>query len=127
MTEPPNYNIVIKTSWNNEFVPDDLFRNKIFAFLAFRNSHQFSVNLKLIQFSSKVCYYKMVALSAYEMLSFPSVKPLPSLYKDQSTITVSLPPNKHFNLTITAYNGYGNTITTVDISKSVLKKTLLHI
>ncbi|KAL5488609.1 hypothetical protein EMCRGX_G017579 [Ephydatia muelleri] len=78
-------------------------------------SDNVTVNISL-PFSSKVCYYKMVALSAYEMLSFPSVKPLPSLYKDQSTITVSLPPNKHFNLTITAYNGYGNTSTTVAIS-----------
>ena len=66
----------------------------------------------------------MVAISSYEMFSFPPVKPLPSLYKDQSTITVSLPPNKHFNLTITAYNGYGNTSTTVVISKCVLKKTM---
>ncbi|KAL5488584.1 hypothetical protein EMCRGX_G017551 [Ephydatia muelleri] len=69
-----------------------------------------------VNISVPVCYYKMVALSAYEMLPFPSVKPLPSLYKDQPTITVSLPPNKHFNLTITAYNGYGNTSTTVVIS-----------
>eukprot|EP00731_Ephydatia_muelleri_P019271 Em0012g96a len=69
-----------------------------------------------VNISVPVCYYKMVALSAYEMLSFPSVKPLPSLYKDQPTITASLPPNKHFNLTITAYNGYGNTSTTVVIS-----------
>ena len=62
----------------------------------------------------------------YEMLSFSSVKPFPSLYKDQANITVSLPPNKHFNLTITAYNGYGNTSTTVVISQSILKTTLLR-
>ncbi|KAL5488546.1 hypothetical protein EMCRGX_G017500 [Ephydatia muelleri] len=78
-------------------------------------SDNVTVNIS-VPFYSKVCFYKMVALSAYEMLSFPSMKPLPSLYKDQSTITVSLPPNKHFNLTITAYNGYGNTSTTVVIT-----------
>eukprot|EP00731_Ephydatia_muelleri_P019265 Em0012g90a len=78
-------------------------------------SDNVTVNITL-PFSSKVCYYKMVALYADDMLSFSSVTPLPSLYKDQPTITVSLPPNKHFNLTITAYNGYGNTSTTVVIS-----------
>ena len=111
---------MIKTQWNNEFVPDDLY-TCIFSLLKFTSVLVLILNLYLYhQFSSKVCYYKMVALSAYEMLSFPFVKPLPSLYKDQATITVSLPPNKHFNLTITAYNGYGNTSTTVAISRYFL-------
>ena len=56
------------------------------------------------------------------MFTIPSLQPFPSLYKNQSTITVSLPPNKHFNLTITAYIVYGNTSTTVVISKSILEK-----
>ena len=56
------------------------------------------------------------------MFTILPLQPFPSLYKDQSTITVSLPPKKDFNLTITAYNGYGNTSTTVVISKSILEK-----
>ncbi|KAL5488543.1 hypothetical protein EMCRGX_G017497 [Ephydatia muelleri] len=90
-------------------------RNNVNITLFSSPSDNVSVNISL-PLSSNVCYYKMVALSASEILTFPSVKPLPSLYKVHSTITVSLPPNKHFNLTITAYNGYGNTSTTVVIS-----------
>eukprot|EP00731_Ephydatia_muelleri_P019289 Em0012g114a len=63
-----------------------------------------------------MCSYKMVLVAGRDVFTIPPLKPFPSLYKDQSTITVSLPPNKHFNLTITAYNGYGNTSTTVVIS-----------
>eukprot|EP00731_Ephydatia_muelleri_P019307 Em0012g132a len=58
----------------------------------------------------------MVLAAGHDVFTIPPLQPFPSLYKDQSTITVSLPPNKHFNLTITAYNGYGNTSTTVVIS-----------
>ena len=57
------------------------------------------------------------------MFTILPLQPFPSLYKDQSTITVSLSPSKHFNLTITAYNDYENTSTTVVISKSILEKT----
>ena len=69
----------------------------------------------------------MVIVSKQDVFTIPPLQSFPSLYKDQYTITVSLPPNKHFNLTITAYNGYGNISTTVAISKSILEKTLLHI
>ncbi|KAL5488625.1 hypothetical protein EMCRGX_G017598 [Ephydatia muelleri] len=58
----------------------------------------------------------MVLVAGHDVFTTPPLQPFPSLYKDQSTITVSLPPNKHFNLTITAYKGYGNTSTTVVIS-----------
>ena len=74
------------------------------------------------QVSPKVCSYKMVAISGYDVLSFPPVKPLPPSYGDTSSITVSIPPNKHFNLTITEYNGYGNTSTTVVISEPILNR-----
>ena len=73
-----------------------------------------------------MCSYTMVAASGFEVLSFSHVKLHSLSHEDQSTITVSLPPNKHFNLTITAYNGYGNTSTTVVISKSILEKTLWY-
>eukprot|EP00731_Ephydatia_muelleri_P019235 Em0012g60a len=63
-----------------------------------------------------MCSYTMVAKSGFEVLSFSHVKFHSLSHEDQSTITVFLPPNKHFNLTITAYNGYGNTSTTVVIS-----------
>ena len=95
--------------------PISISHDQVHTSLVYSPSDNVTVNFS-VPLSSKVCYYKMVALSAYEILLFPSVKPLPSLYKDQSTITVSLPPNKHFNFTITAYNGYGNTSTTVVIS-----------
>ena len=74
-----------------------------------------------------MCSYTMVAASGFEVLSFSQVKFHSLSHEDQSTITVSLPPNKHFNLTITAYNAYGNTSSTVVMSKSVLEKTLLYI
>eukprot|EP00731_Ephydatia_muelleri_P019305 Em0012g130a len=64
-----------------------------------------------------MCSYKLVLVAGHDIFTIPPLQPFPSLYKDQSTITISLPaPNKHFNLTITAYNGYGNTSTTVAIS-----------
>ncbi|KAL5488560.1 hypothetical protein EMCRGX_G017515 [Ephydatia muelleri] len=50
------------------------------------------------------------------VLSFSHVKIHSLSNEDQPNIFVSLPPNKHFNLTITAYNGYGNTSTTVVMS-----------
>ena len=87
--------------------------NSLFMVLFFAHSH-----LGL----SKVCSYKIVAISGYDVLSFPPVKPLPPSYGDTSSITVSIPPNKHFNLTITEYNGYGNTSTTVVISEPILNR-----
>ena len=74
-----------------------------------------------------MCSYTMVAASGFEVLSFSHVKFHSLSHEDQPTITVSLPPNKHFYLTITAYNGYGNTSTTVVISKSILEKTFDHV
>ena len=47
------------------------------------------------QFQSGVCYYKIVAISGSNVLTFPSVKPLPQ-NGGQFNITISLPPNKHF-------------------------------
>ena len=49
------------------------------------------------------------------------VDPLRSSYGDTSSITVSIPPNKYFNITITEYNGYGNTSVTV-ISEPILNR-----
>ena len=74
-----------------------------------------------------MCSYEMVLVAGQDVFTIPPLQPFPSLYKDQAAITVSLPPNKHFNLTITAYNGYGNTSTTVVISKCILEKTSLYI
>ena len=61
-------------------------------------------------------YYKVVAISGSDVLTVPSVKTLPQ-NGGQFNITISLPPNKHFNLTITASNGYGNTTSSVLISE----------
>lgn len=69
--------------------------------------------------SSGLCYYKMLAISGPDGYTFPPVKPLPE-NGGQSTITISLPPNKNFILTITAFNGYGNTnFSSVAISESL--------
>ena len=78
--------------------------------------------LHTCQVSPKVCSNKMVTISGCDVRSFPPVKPLPPPYGDTSSITVSIPPNKHFNLTITEYNGYGNTSTTVVISEPILNR-----
>ena len=66
-------------------------------------------------------------MAGQDVFSIPPLQPFSLLYKDQSTITVSLQTNKHFDLIITAYNGYGNISTTVAISNFILEKTLLHI
>ncbi|KAL5488558.1 hypothetical protein EMCRGX_G017513 [Ephydatia muelleri] len=58
------------------------------------------------------CSYTMMAASGYEVLSFSHVKPHSLSNENQSNITVSLPPNKHFNLTITAYNDTSTTFVT---------------
>ena len=58
-----------------------------------------------------------MAAAASDVLTFPYVKPNRSS-QGYSTISVSLLPNNHFNLTITAFNKNGNTSYTVSISLS---------
>ncbi|KAL5488562.1 hypothetical protein EMCRGX_G017518 [Ephydatia muelleri] len=78
-------------------------------------SDNVTVNISVPVFGM-MCSYTMVAASGFEVLSFSHVKLHSVSHEKQPTIIVSLPPNKHFNLTITAYNGYGKTSTAVVIT-----------
>ncbi|KAL5479785.1 hypothetical protein EMCRGX_G023363 [Ephydatia muelleri] len=86
-----------------------------FSFVLNKNN----VTLDVIIPFEQVCYFKLVAAAVSDMLTFPYVKPIRSS-QGYSTISVSLLPNNHFNLTITAFNTNGNTSYTVSINTYVI-------
>ena len=72
----------------------------------------------IIQWQPEYCSYDIVARSGETV--FP---PFPVDVSQSSgtpiNITITLPSNKYFNVTVTAYNAYGNTTITFFMSKSL--------
>ena len=63
-----------------------------------------------------MCYYEVITTSGETLISQFDVNVLP-LNGDHLNITFTLPPNKYYNVTLIAHNGYGNATITVFISK----------
>ena len=76
-----------------------------------------------LEWCALTLWWLYLDLKCYHFLMWSSIH---YHMKTSPPLLYPYPPNKHFNLTITAYNGYGNTSTTVVISKSILEKTLLY-